>query len=71
MENDFNNHYKYRNNFNKFQLPGIKAKAPFITKKNIDTSPFKRVIYQYIFANLLYYRLRNQADFTGVKIILM
>ena len=43
MENDFNNHFKYRNNFNKFQLPEIKEKAPIITKKIIDTSPFKRV----------------------------
>jgi hypothetical protein len=47
MENDFSKHFKYRINFNKFQLPELIEKAPRVIRQNIDISPFKRVIKLY------------------------
>lgn len=48
MEEDYiNNKSTYRKNFNKFQLPDVTQKVPKILKRNIDTSPFKRVFSIY------------------------
>jgi len=44
MESDFINNLNYRKNFNKFQLPEVVDKAPKILKRDIDTSPYKRVL---------------------------
>lgn len=67
METDFNKHFKYRNNFNKFQLPEVKEKAPRILKKKIDTSPFKRTYKSGFYQSQNNFNVSKYKDSYGMK----
>lgn len=58
LDVDFNNILNYKKLIKKFELPDIEEKAPKIVKRQLDISPYNRVIIKFYF--ILFLKNKDQ-----------